>query len=82
MPKETTWHVDITLTELEGRVSAEARLDSGFASVSGVGYARVPTNRSSTDHEYALAVRRSLRALSGAVEYVIDARTLSTADQA
>jgi uncharacterized protein DUF1876 len=82
MSNSSTWQVDITLSELEGRVTAEAHLASGLTGVSGVGYARVTGDDSHPERVYTLAARRSLEALSGAMEYAIDAGTLSSADQA
>jgi hypothetical protein len=81
MSNSNTWHVDITLTQLEGRVTAEARLASGSTGVSGVGHATA-TDGTNLDREYTLAARRSLEALSGALGYVIDSGHLSSADQA
>lgn len=65
---DTTWHVDITLTERNGQVTAEARLEGDHGGTAGIGHAGSRTAGQLQDRDYILAARRALQALSRGLE--------------
>lgn len=65
---DTTWHVDIRLTERNGQVTAEARLEGDQGGTAGVGHAGSRTTDLPQDRDYTLAALRALQALSRGLE--------------